>query len=119
MSQGVYSTLNGGIGSKDQAGHVSENRSRMAQALGVKPEHFLTAYQLHSPDVVEKPWPRDDRPRVDAMVTKVPGIALGVSTADCGPVLFADAQAHEIDQALARLTGSAAPAWAHCSRWWP
>jgi polyphenol oxidase len=108
VSQGVYSTLNGGIGSKDHADHVSENRSRMAQALGVKPEHFLTAYQIHSPDVVvvEKPWAREHRPRVDAMVTKVPGIALGVSTADCGPVLFADPQAQVIGGAHAGWRGA-------------
>ena len=108
VSQGVYATLNGGIGSKDHADHVNENRGRMAQALGVKPEHFLTAYQVHSPDVivVEKPWPRDNRPRVDAMVTKVPGIALGVSTADCGPILFADPQAQVIGGAHAGWRGA-------------
>jgi YfiH family protein len=108
VSQGVYATLNGGIGSKDHSHHVDENRSRMAQALGVKPENFLTTYQIHSPDVVvvEKPWPRDDRPRVDAMVTKVPGIALGVSTADCGPMLFADPQAQVIGAAHAGWRGA-------------
>jgi polyphenol oxidase len=108
VSQGVYATLNGGIGSKDQPDHVIENRSRMARALGVKPEHFLTAYQVHSPDVVvvEQPWSREHRPRVDAMVTKVPGIALGVSTADCGPVLFADPQAQVIGGAHAGWRGA-------------
>ena len=108
VSQGVYATLNGGIGSKDHSDHVNENRGRMARALGVRPEHFLTAYQVHSPDVVvvEKPWPREDRPRVDAMVTKVPGIALGVSTADCGPVLFADPQAQVIGGAHAGWRGA-------------
>ena len=108
VSQGVYATLNGGIGSKDQPDHVNKNRSRMAQALGVKPEHFLTAYQVHSPDVVvvEQPWAHEHRPRVDAMVTKVPGIALGVSTADCGPVLFADPQAQVIGGAHAGWRGA-------------
>ncbi len=108
VSQGVYATLNGGIGSRDQPGHISENRSRMAQALGVKPEHFLTAYQVHSPDVVvvEQPWAHEHRPRADAMVTKVPGIALGVSTADCGPILFADPQAQVIGGAHAGWRGA-------------
>ena len=62
------------------------------RAVGVTPERFLTAYQIHSPDVVvaETPWTSDTRPRADAIVTRVPGLAIGVSTADCGPVLFAD-----------------------------
>ncbi len=61
-------------------------------ALGVAPERFLTCYQIHSPTVVvaETPWPASDRPRADAIVTRVPGLAIGVSTADCGPVLLAD-----------------------------
>src|ERR1051325_5508577 len=95
VSKGVYASLNGGIGSNDAAGNVTENRKRMANALGVRPDRFVTAYQVHSPDVVSvtEPWTQDQRPRADAMVTKKPGIALGISTADCGPVLFADSQA--------------------------
>jgi len=108
VSQGLYATLNGGIGSKDSPEHVTENRARMAKALGVLPDNFVSAYQVHSPDVVtvEKPWPSDQRPRVDGMVTKTPGIALGISTADCGPVLFADAQAHVIGAAHAGWRGA-------------
>ena len=108
VSQGVYASLNGGVGSNDNAGHVAENRARMAAALGVKPDRFLTAYQIHSPDVVTviEPWRHENRPRVDAMVTQVPGIALGVSTADCGPVLFADAQANVIGAAHAGWRGA-------------
>ncbi len=58
VSDGVYATLNGGPGSDDSSANVSENRARMAAALGVAPDHFLTAYQVHSPDVVtiERPW---------------------------------------------------------------
>ncbi len=65
---------------------VAENRARMAAALGVAPDRFLTAYQIHSPDVVtiERPWPPHERPRVDAIVTRTPGLAIGVTTADCG-----------------------------------
>src|SRR6187397_402041 len=71
VSQGVYTSLNGGIGSQDDPVHVAENRSRMAAALGVKPERLLSLYQIHSPDVVvaETAWPRDQRPRADAVVT--------------------------------------------------
>src|SRR3954462_11902792 len=92
VSSGVYEGLNGGTGSHDKPENVVENRARMAAAVGVTPENFLTAYQIHSPDVVvaEKPWPQSDRPRADAIVTRVPGLAIGISTADCGPVLFAD-----------------------------
>jgi YfiH family protein len=108
VSQGVYATLNGGVGSKDAPENVGENRSRMAAALGVAPERFLTAYQIHSPDVVTvtAPWQPDARPRADAMVTKQRGIALGISTADCGPVLFADAQAQVIGAAHAGWRGA-------------
>src|SRR5665647_2104863 len=53
VSQGVYDSLNGGVGSNDAPAKVTENRSRMAGALGVKPDHLLTAYQIHSPDVAD------------------------------------------------------------------
>jgi YfiH family protein len=108
VSEGLYATLNGGIGSNDAPDRVAENRGRMAQTLGVAPDHFLTAYQIHSPDVVtvERPWALDARPRADAMVTRTPGIALGVSTADCGPVLFADPQARVIGAAHAGWRGA-------------
>ena len=58
VSSGIYATLNGGIGSNDDAAHVVENRARMAQALGVDPEHLVTAYQIHSPNVIvaDEPW---------------------------------------------------------------
>jgi YfiH family protein len=108
VSQGVYATLNGGIGSKDASENIRENRARMAKALGVQPDRFVSAYQIHSPDVVtvEQPWAHDQRPKVDAMVTKTPGIALGISTADCGPVLFADVQARVIGAAHAGWRGA-------------
>jgi YfiH family protein len=108
VSQGMYATLNGGIGSQDQAGHVTENRSRMAAALGVTPERLLSLYQIHSPDVVvaETAWPRDQRPRADAVVTQVPGLVCCVSTADCGPALFADSEARVVGAAHAGWRGA-------------
>jgi len=108
ISQGVYDSLNGGVGSNDTPEHVAENRSRMAHALGVAPDRFLTPYQIHSPDVViaEEPWTADNRPRVDALVTRVPGLAIGVSTADCGPLLFADGEARVIGAAHAGWRGA-------------
>jgi YfiH family protein len=108
VSEGVYASLNGGVGSKDSAEHVIENRKRMASALGVTPDRFVTAYQVHSPDVVSvtEPWNQDRRPRADAMVTDKAGIALGISTADCGPVLFADSEARVIGAAHAGWRGA-------------
>lgn len=108
VSGGVYASLNGGVGSRDHAAHVAENRARMAVALAVEPDRFLTAYQIHSPDVVvaEEPWAADARPRADAIVTRTAALAIGVSTADCGPVLFADADARVIGAAHAGWRGA-------------
>jgi hypothetical protein len=108
VSEGLYATLNGGIGSKDAPERVGENRARMATAVGVAPERLLSLYQIHSPDVVvaTAPWTRETRPRADAVVTRMPGLALGISTADCGPVLFADPQADVIGAAHAGWRGA-------------
>jgi YfiH family protein len=108
VSGGVYASLNAGVGSNDDPGHVAENRARMATALGVTPERFLTCYQIHSPDVVVAagPWTAEARPRADAIVTTVPELAIGVSTADCGPVLFADSQARVIGAAHSGWRGA-------------
>lgn len=108
VSRGVYASLNGGVGSNDSQDDVGENRARMALALGVAPGHLLTAYQIHSPDVIvaETPWTRETRPRADAIVTRVPKLAIGVSTADCGPLLLADSQAGVIGAAHAGWRGA-------------
>jgi YfiH family protein len=108
VSGGIYASLNAGVGSNDDPGHVAENRARMAVALGAMPDRFLTCYQIHSPDVVvaAEPWTAEARPRADAIVTTVPGLAIGVSTADCGPVLFADAEARVIGAAHAGWRGA-------------
>lgn len=107
VSEGIYGGLNIGTGSKDDPDKVRENRRRVASSMGVAPEMLLTAYQIHSPDVIVA---RDafagERPKADALVTDKPGIALGVSTADCGPVLFADAQARVIGAAHAGWKGA-------------
>jgi YfiH family protein len=107
VSEGIYASLNGGVGSSDDPLRVQENRRRMAEALSVAPEALISVYQVHSPDavIVEGPW-MAERPKADAMVTSVPGLALGITTADCGPVLFADAQARVIGAAHAGWRGA-------------
>jgi YfiH family protein len=108
VSDGLYATLNGGQGSDDRPENVAENRARMAARLGVPPDRFITAYQIHSPDVVvaEAPWTSETRPRADAIVTRVPDLAIGISTADCGPVLFADPAARVVGAAHAGWKGA-------------
>lgn len=108
VSDGVYASLNGGIGSNDAPEKVKENRARMAASVGVAPERFLTPYQIHSPDVVvaDASWTQETRPRADALVTREPKLAIGVSTADCGPLLFADAEAGVIGAAHAGWRGA-------------
>jgi polyphenol oxidase len=108
VSDGIYTSLNGGVGSRDAPARVAENRARMAAALAVRPERLLTAYQTHSADVVtvDVPWSPDARPRADAIVTRTRGLAIGATTADCGPVLFADAQAGVVGAAHAGWRGA-------------
>jgi len=109
VSEGVYASLNGGPGSDDAPANVAENRARMAAGLEVAADCLLTAYQTHSPDVVtiERPWQPHERPRADAIVTAVPRLAIGITTADCTPVLFADATAGVIGAAHAGWRGAA------------
>jgi polyphenol oxidase len=108
VSTGIYASLNGGIGSRDTPENVAQNRTRMAAALGVRPPRLLTAYQTHSAAVVTAaaPWSPDQRPQADAIVTRTPGLAIGVTTADCGPVLFADPQAGVVGAAHAGWRGA-------------
>jgi YfiH family protein len=108
VSEGIYQSLNGGLGSNDEPARVHENRRRMAQALDVVPSHFLTVYQVHSPDVVtvSEPWPTEERPHADALVTRTPGLAIGITAADCGPVLFADPKARVVGAAHAGWKGA-------------
>jgi YfiH family protein len=108
VSGGIYAGLNGGIGSQDDPASVAENRRRMAQQMGVSPEHFLSVWQIHSPDavVVTGPWEGAARPRADAMVTRTEGLAIGVTAADCGPILFVDPNARVIGAAHAGWKGA-------------
>lgn len=108
VSGGIYSALNGGLGSSDDQTLVAENRRRMAEHVGVAADRFLSLHQIHSPDVLvaETPPPNGPRPKGDALVTNKPGIALGVSTADCGPVLFVDPNARVIGGAHAGWKGA-------------
>jgi YfiH family protein len=108
VSEGIYRSLNGGIGSKDAPENVAENRARMAAALAVASGRLVSCYQIHSPKVVvaEQAWTRENSPRADALVTRVPGLAIGVTTADCGPILFADAQAGVIGATHAGWKGA-------------
>jgi YfiH family protein len=108
VSEGIYASLNGGIGSSDVPERVVENRRRMTACLGVAPDALVSLYQVHSPDVVtvERPWDQGERPKADGMVTNRPGIALGIGTADCGPVLFADSEAGVVGAAHAGWRGA-------------
>jgi YfiH family protein len=108
VSGGIYGSLNGGLGSDDDSAHVAENRRRMAEAMGVSPENFLSVWQIHSPDAVtvSGPWEGTARPRADAMVTRTEGLAIGVTTADCGPILLVDPNARVIGAAHAGWKGA-------------
>lgn len=108
VSDGLYRSLNVGLGSADARAAVLENRARVAAALGVAPSALALPYQVHSPDVavVETPWPAGEGPKVDAVVTARPGVAVGVATADCGPILFADAEAGVVGAAHAGWKGA-------------
>jgi polyphenol oxidase len=111
VSAGIYASLNGGVGSSDEAAHVAENRRRMARALNVDAGSLATVHQIHSPDVVvaETAWSVETRPKADAIVTRRPDLAIGVTTADCGPVLFAEPRA--------RVIGAAHAGWRGARRW--
>ena len=108
VSSGIYAGLNGGLGSNDDPQNVAENRRRMAERMGVAPHHFLGVHQIHSPDAVvaSGPWAGASRPRADAIVTRTEGIAIGVTAADCGPILLADPNARVIGAAHAGWKGA-------------
>ena len=108
VSEGLYRSLNCGFGSGDDSEAVHENRTRAMNACGLSPAALCTAYQVHSAKalVVTEPWNRDDAPRVDAMATATPGLALAILTADCVPVLLADREAGVIGAAHAGWRGA-------------
>ncbi len=108
VSEGLYESLNCGYGSNDDAERVTENRARAMARIGLGPDRLVTAYQIHSSRVavVEEPWTCGQALQVDALVTKVRDLALGVLTADCAPVLLADAKAGVVGAAHAGWRGA-------------
>jgi len=107
VSEGVVAGLNVGLGAGDDDAAVAENRRRAVDAV-LPGAELATVYQVHSPAAVTvtAPWPPDARPRADAMATGQPGILLGIVTADCAPVLLADAQAGVVGAAHAGWRGA-------------
>ncbi len=105
-SSGIFAGLNCGAGSSDQADIVAINRQRVAEAMAVPLDHLIGLHQVHSPDVLAVTGPLAIRPQADAMVTATKGVALSILTADCQPVLFADANADVIGAAHAGWRGA-------------
>jgi polyphenol oxidase len=107
VSGGIYASLNAGTGSDDDPAAVAENRTRIADAMGVERTHLIGVHQVHSPAAVfvDGPW-ASERPQADALVTTTPGLAISVLTADCAPVLLADPDAGVIGAAHAGWKGA-------------
>jgi polyphenol oxidase len=110
MSGGVYAGLNCGYGSSDDRATVRENRTRAAAALGRREEDIVTVHQVHSGTAVTvtEPWQWDAAPRADGLATRLPGVMLAIMTADCAPILFADAHARVVGAAHAGWRGAKA-----------
>jgi len=110
VSTGIYAGLNCGPGSDDKPGAVVENQRRAMARLGLGVEDLRTVYQVHGYDVltVTDALGADQRPRADALVTATPGIALGILTADCAPILLAEGDAQVIGAAHAGWKGALA-----------
>jgi len=108
VSQGLYGSLNCGPGSQDDPAAVRENRGRAMAMLELPPAALITVYQAHTAqvEVVTEPWPAGQPPTADAMVTDRPGLALGILTADCAPVLLADGKAGVVGAAHAGWKGA-------------
>jgi len=110
VSGGVFASLNCGFGSRDAPDSVERNRAIAASRLGLGADRLVSCHQVHGTTAitVESTWRREENPRADAMVTAVPGIALGVLAADCAPVLFADPEARVIGAAHGGWRGALA-----------
>ena len=108
VSTGPFASLNCSLSGQDAREAVLENRGRAARALGAIPDRLMGLTQVHGRDVVTvtTPWPAGGGPRADAMVTDQDGVALGIVTADCAPVLFADRHARVIGAAHAGWRGA-------------
>lgn len=110
VSEGPFASLNASLSSADPRHNVMENRARIARRLGAEPDDLLGLTQVHGIDVavVTQKWQPGDGPRADAMVTRTRGLVLGIITADCAPVLFADPARGVIGAAHAGWRGAAA-----------
>ncbi len=108
VSRAPYNSLNCGLGSADDPGCVATNRARAAERLGFAGAPLMTARQVHSARcvIVEQNWPGGAPPEADALVTRTPGLVLGVLSADCAPVLLADPAARVIAAAHAGWRGA-------------
>ncbi|MEM9107917.1 MAG: peptidoglycan editing factor PgeF [Pseudomonadota bacterium] len=107
VSKGIYQGLNVGLGSSDNPVHVEENRTRVCNWFGQPSSHLVTPHQVHSAEVMVTDSPlAGERPKADAVVSATPGIVIGILTADCGPVLFADPEAGVIGAAHAGWRGA-------------
>ena len=108
VSTGPYASLNCSLSGQDARDAVLENRARVARMLGADPARLVGLHQVHGDAAipVTEPWRHGEGPQADAMVTDRPGIALGIVTADCAPVLFADSAAGVIGAAHAGWRGA-------------
>jgi YfiH family protein len=108
QGDGIYASLNCGFGSDEAPAVVEANRAHAMALMALPADALVTVHQIHSPDVsvVERPWPRSENPKADALVTDRPGVALGILTADCVPILFADTQAGVIGAAHSGWKGT-------------
>ena len=108
ISSGPYATLNCSLSSGDAPDCVLENRARAARTVGADPARLLGLTQVHGTAAVRvaEPWAAGDGPAADAMVTDRTGLALGIVTADCAPVLFVDPEAGVIGAAHAGWRGA-------------
>ncbi len=105
VSDDIYKSLNCGYGSGDKFENVKQNRERVAQALESTVDCLFTPHQVHSATAViaDKPWAHGEAPEADAIVTNVPGLRIGILTADCTPLLFCDP--------VAKVVGAAHSGW--------
>jgi polyphenol oxidase len=109
-SSGIFASLNCGLGSGDDPEIVAKNREIVARELKIEPVNLVSTWQVHSAEVVHvtRPWPLSERPKVDGMVCNTKGIAIGVLTADCAPILFADPEAGVVGTCHAGWKGALA-----------
>lgn len=108
VSEGIYSSLNCGLGSNDDKDRVIENRARITSHLGAVPGSLATLYQTHSATalVIDRPFVLGSVPKADALVTRTAGVVVGALAADCTPVLFADPVAGVVAAAHAGWRGA-------------